>query len=35
MFRIERPLMSEDLIMPNEMVLVQLDPSNPKYYDKK
>ena len=26
--------MSEELIMPNEVVLIQLDPSKPKYYDK-
>ena len=35
MLRIGRPLMSEDLIMPNEMVLIELDPSKPKYYDRK
>ena len=32
---IQRPLMSEEFMMPNEVVLIELDPSKPKFYDRK
>ena len=35
MLRIVRSLMSVEFMMPNEVVLIELDPSKPKYYDRK
>ena len=35
MLRIVRSLMSVEFMMPNEVVLIELDPSKPMYYDRK